>query len=220
MSDLTIIETRPGYKTRPRRPNVKVDALVIHESVSPTKARTVRVLLKKGCGVHYLVDRDGKVYNQTPIDRTLAHAGRLNRRSIGIEVVSPYYPTSVPKDWPDQPRVIPAGWAHRKQYALPPAIQMESLWSLIKHLVNTCEDITTDWVGLLPGNRFAMARVKGAKKRGGIHAHTYTHHADGAFPVLYCYLLSTGIAPVMADDRAVALASGAKRRIQLDQAVT
>jgi len=212
---LQIIEERPGFKSYRRRPKVPVDALVVHESVSPTKARTVKVLLRKNCGVHFLIDRDGVVYDMAPIDRTVAHAGKLNRRSIGIEVVNPYYPTSIPKSWIDRPEVIPARWAHRKQYTVPPDAQLRSLWGLVKYLVDTVDGVAADWVGLLDGNRFAMARVPGAIKRGGIHAHTYTHHADGGFPVLYCYLRSLGLEHAVALVKALDLASGAGRTLKL-----
>jgi len=215
MGNLTIVENRPGFRSYARRPKVKTDAMVVHESVSPTKERTVKVLLRKGCGVHFLVDRDGKVYDMAPLDRVVAHAGRLNRRSVGIEVVNPYYPTAIPKSWIDRPEVIPARWAHRKQYTVPPDAQLRSLWDLIKHLVDTLDDVAPDWVGLLGGNRFAMARVKGAAKRGGIQAHTYTHHADGAFPVLYCYLRSLDMEHADAMVSALDLASGAGRVLKL-----
>jgi hypothetical protein len=212
---MELIEEICRFKSYARRPGVPTDTLVVHESVTPSMDRTLVVLQRKGCGVHFLIDRDGTVYKLMSVERYVAHAGKLNRRSVGIEVVNPYYPTGIPKSWTERPQVISGKWAHRGQYAVPPDAQLSALWDLVKHLVDIMDDVSADWVGLLDGNRFAMARVSGAKKRSGIHAHTYTHHADGGFPVLYCYLRSLGWDHAGALDKALDMASGAGRVLKL-----
>ncbi len=48
---------------------------------------TVKTLNDRGLGIHYIVDRDGRSLNQTPLDRIAQHAGATaNPTSVGIEI--------------------------------------------------------------------------------------------------------------------------------------
>ena len=51
-----------------------------------------RTLASRGLSVHYAVSAAGDVVQLASLDRQCAHAGSVNRRSIGIEVCSPGFP--------------------------------------------------------------------------------------------------------------------------------
>jgi hypothetical protein len=168
-----------------------IDEAVVHESAIASAASTVRALSRRGLGVHLMVAPDGTVTQHGDLaNDLLAHAGRHNRRSVGVEVVTPYYPDRLLPDHPWS-RVIEARWAHRGRYVLPTPAQAEAVALLIGWLTSSAAvglEIPRRWIGL-DGTRMAMGRVPGADRpRPGIAAHTYWHHADGAWLALYAWL--------------------------------
>lgn len=85
---MNVVLAHAGFADRPRR--VAPDLIVIHEPVIADAGApdlTERVLKRRGLGVHYAVGTDGVAYKLAPVDRVEAHAGSLNGRSIGIEVL-------------------------------------------------------------------------------------------------------------------------------------
>lgn len=200
-----------------------VSEVVVHESVTRSAADTVAVLKRRGLGVHLIVAEDGRVtqHGDLALDR-LAHAGGHNGPSVGVEVVNPYYPTHL-RDGLPWSRVIDAPWAHRDRYVLPTPEQAEATARLVGWLTSPAAvlSIPRTWRGL-DGTRLAMGRVSGSdERRPGIWAHHYFHHADGAWPVLYAWLrLEAGLAPCAAYEEAVHRATGARRRVELDDLMT
>jgi hypothetical protein len=196
-----------------------VTEVVVHESVTRSAADTVAVLKRRKLGVHLIVAPDGRVTQHGDLahDR-LAHAGGHNGPSVGIEVVNPYYATYL-RDGLPWSRVIGAPWAHRGRYVLPTPEQAEATALLVGWLTSPAAEglsIPRTWRGL-EGAHFAMGRVPGGdERRPGIWAHTYFHHGDGAWLVLYAWLrLEAGLAPCAAFEEAARRATGARRRVDL-----
>lgn len=205
--------------------------IVIHESVTHDPLvldpgdkpdATERVLNRRGLGVHFMIgvdsDGTGVVVQHNPINDAVAHIGALNPASIGIEVVSPYYPLSngkAPAPWSD---VIDAPWAHKGRYVLPLPEQCEQLFQLIETI---CEwfpmmrpvpalDTTT--------NTYRLTQVHRTWSGGWTAAHAHIGgHADGAWPLLYVVLRRRGHSPAAAYEIAATLATGAHDVVRLPQ---
>lgn len=202
--------------TGANRSGPPVAEFVIHETVTRSAADAVRVLKRRGLGVHFIVDEHGAVdqHGDPALDR-LAHAGRRhNDASVGVEVVNPYYPRYLRRGlhWS---RVIDAPWAHLKEYVLPTPAQAEATAQLIAWMTSSAAEglsIPRQWVGLR-GTHLEMNRVPEARNATpGILAHTYFGHADGAWLVLYALLrLEVGFAPCVAYEEAALRAEGVRR---------
>jgi N-acetyl-anhydromuramyl-L-alanine amidase AmpD len=66
-----------------------------------------QTLLARRLSVHFVVGADGEVVQFASLDRRCAHAGGVNDRSIGIEVVSPGYPGDLrEREWQRSGRTI------------------------------------------------------------------------------------------------------------------
>lgn len=193
-----------------------VSEIIVHESVTATAEDAVSVLRKRGYGLHLVIDPAGGVtqHGDLATDR-LVHAGGHNGPSVGIEFVNLYYASLLRKHHP-WTTVIRTAWAHKKQYVVPTVWQLEAGTALLRWitaLVGTDLEVPRRWIGLAPDKpRLRMGRVPGADaRRGGIYAHHYFHHADGAFPVAYAFLrLEVGLDARDAYAEAVRLASGVK----------
>lgn len=176
---------KPFAPAKPRREEVPVDMIVIHESCTRTRADCERILRRKGLGVHVLVDEFGQVwlYND-PAQEALGHAGTLNTRSIGVELISPYYPDDATgKIWAAQPR-IKARWAHKGWYVVPPLDNLEALYNAIRSLCGA--------------HNIACTVVGKISPKGGILAHAdspHDAHADGLFPARYIQQRLWGASP-------------------------
>lgn len=196
-----------GFDWRRRR--LAVDTLVVHESVTHSVEATIAVLKRRNLGVHLVITPGGEVLELAPSDHVVFHAGELNGRSVGIEVVSPYYPGAdghAPAPWQ---RVIEARWAHKGRYVVPLPVQLEALWDLLQHLA-VALPLPLTWPGLVSRQRFALSVVAGAEDATGVQAHIYTAHADGGVPVLYSWLRSRGLEATEAYETVVRLATGAR----------
>ena len=201
-----------------KRGDREVTEFIIHESVTRSRETTIAVLQERRLGVHLIIDSDGSVtqHGDLQTDR-LAHAGGHNGPSIGVELVTPYYPNRRKDDDPWR-RVIDAPWAHRGEYAVPSFEQVEALAVLTRWLLSDrCPlAIPSEWIGL-ESRAFRMARVPGAEQRGpGVYAHTYFHHADGAFPTLYAWMrVVGGIAPSRAYEEAIRRVTDVQRQVNV-----
>jgi len=200
-----------------------VTELVIHETVTRSAADTVAVLRKRRLSVHLILDEHGRFtqHGDLVVDR-LAHASQHNGASIGIEVVTPYYPEYL-KPGMAWSTVIDAPWAHKKKYVLPTPAQAEAVARFIEWVTSPASGlaIPRTWIGLAAG-ALTMGQVESAAKlRPGLYAHHYFGHADGAWLVLYAWLrLEAGLAPEAAFDEAVRRATGVRRRVDLSDLIT
>ncbi|ACY13301.1 N-acetylmuramoyl-L-alanine amidase [Haliangium ochraceum] len=183
-----------------------VNELILHETCTRDVATTVRVLRKRRLGVQLIVAADGEVTQHGDLahDR-LAHAGGHNGPSVGIEVVNPYYPRNL-RDALPWKRVIDAPWAHEKRYVVPTLEQAEATSKLVRLLTGSVAglSIPRTWRGIRDG-KLVMSRLRDGEQRiPGIYAHTYFHHADGAWLVLYAWLrLEAGLPPCVAYEEAI-----------------
>ena len=203
MSDTTQDATvprlgKPFAPSKPRREEVPVDLIVIHESCTRTRSACEAVLRRKGLGVHLIVDEFGQVwlYND-PAAEGVGHAGPLNTRSIGVELISPYYDADATgKIWAAQPR-IKARWAHKGWYVLPLPEQLEALYNAVR--------------GLCGVHNIACTVVGKVTPKGGILAHMdspHDAHADGRFPAAYVQQRLWGLSPEAAMTHCVKALSG------------
>lgn len=76
--------------------------------------------------------------------------------------------------------------------------------------------IPRTWRGLSE-TRLAMSRLADGDQRvPGVYAHTYFHHADGAWLVLYTWLrLEAGMPECIAYEEAIRRATGVRRFVDL-----
>jgi hypothetical protein len=197
-----------------------VTELIIHETVTRSVETTVAVLRQRKLGVHLIVDADGSVTQHGDLhDARLAHAGGHNGPSVGIEVVTPYYPSRLKPADPWK-RVVDAPWAHLGNYVVPTFEQAEATSKLIAWLTSdkaTALQIPRTWIGYSDG-RLQMGSVAGTLRlrQPGVYAHHYFNHADGLFPVLYAWLrLEAGLAPSTAYEEAIRRATGATKHIDV-----
>lgn len=197
----------------------EVNELILHETVTRSTAATVRVLLKRGLGVQLIVGPDGEVTQHGDLAQArLAHAGGHNGPSVGIEVVNPYYPKYASAKLPWK-RIIDAPWAHQRRYVVPTPEQAEATAQLVQRLTSgdvAGLSIPRTWRGLT-GTRLAMSRIADGDQRvPGIYAHTYFHHADGSWLVLYAWLrLDAGMPECIAYEEAIRRTTGVRRFVDL-----
>lgn len=178
------------------RGRTRVDEIVLHESVTRTRAVTVGVLRGKKLGVHLIIDRDGSVTQHAPLTAACAHAEGFgqaslhNERSVGVEVVNRYYGGKAH----DGEDIIEAVWAHKGSYILPTPVQLESLWSVLcaleQHLMLPLvfPGWQRDWLGR---RRFVWGRIT-RHEVPGVMAHARWAHADGLVPEHYALMRSLG----------------------------
>lgn len=84
---------RPGaYGSRN---GTDIDAIVLHHTAGSTASGAANALNNRGLSVHYIVDKDGKIYQMVGDEKRAFHAGQgsgkwenANSRSIGIEIVN------------------------------------------------------------------------------------------------------------------------------------
>ncbi len=194
----------------PRNGSTVIDEIVLHESVTSSRAKTVQVLKARGLSVHVIVDRDGSVTWHAPLADQCAHAGgKHNRRSIAVEVVNRYYGSQADDGVPD----IEAVWAHRGWYILPTLAQCESTWQVVVGLHERISTIPLDFPGIEAGG-FRWGRysvLKRLRPPPGVVAHHRFDHADGLFPEHYCYLRALDYVPAEAYRLTVVAASSGKR---------
>lgn len=213
----------PCFKAR-RRAKTQVTELVLHETVTTSVNTTIAVLRRRKLGVHFIIGPKGAVtqHNDLALDR-LAHAPPHNKRSVGIEVVTPFYPDYLGEGQPWK-QVIHAKWAHKKRYVVPTPEQAEATSRLVEWLTSDAAiplRIPRHWVGLKK-SRMAMGRLlNGRLPKPGVWAHTYFGHSDGAWLVLYSWLrIEAGLDHEDAYDEAVRRTTGNLRRADLCDLVT
>ena len=202
-----------------RQRTTPITHVVVHESTTRTAEAMEATLRKKQYGVHCTLPPEGGIIQHNPLEHRLVHAGGLNGPSVGYEIVNPYYPGWMHSDGP-WTEVIDAPWAHKDQYVVPTREQLEALVALLYTTFDASArnliSVPRQWPGLKNG-RMRMGLIGGEPRlQHGIHAHHYSGHADGGFPVLYAYLrMERGLSPAQAYARAIDLATGASSWITL-----
>ncbi len=202
-----------------RRAKTPIKELVIHETVTTGVTATIAILQRRKLGVHFIVGPDGAVtqHNDLAYDR-VAHAPPHNKYSVGIEIVTPYYPMYLGEGQPWK-QAIEAKWAHKKRYVVPTIAQAEATCRLIEWLTSERAiplEIPRRWLGQKKNSMVMGRLLTGRLPASGIYAHTYFGHADGAWPVLYAWLrIEAGLDQETAYVEAVRRATGNLRRVDL-----
>lgn len=183
------------------------DQIVIHESVTHDKDRTIAVLKARKLSVHFAIDQAGYVSQLMSLTQYGQHAGPLhNKRSIAIEIINPYY---------GRGEGISGVWVDRssrdgsKTYLVPPLPQLEMAFQLIRALTNVTE-IPLDFPGYREG-AFRWGRDELAASKPGVIAHHRSNHADGLFIEHYCLSRTIGLEPEKALEVTLAAAQSGKR---------
>lgn len=194
-----------GAPFKSRRRPAPATLIVLHESVTRTRAAAVSVLQRRppGLGVHYTVDRDGSVQQHVPLVDYCYHAGAgRNANSVGVEIINRYYGAHAVAG----EDVIDAVWAHKGRYILPTELQLAAVWDLVHALGGELG------IGDYPsgtGDVFHWGRVKNVTR--GVSAHHRWAHADGLFPEHYCWLRARGLEHPEAWAATLAAASSGQR---------
>jgi N-acetylmuramoyl-L-alanine amidase len=196
----------------------EVNELVLHETVTSSARATLDVLQQRNLGVHFILGVDGTVHQHGDLrDDFLWHAAEHNPKSVGIEVVNPYYPELMPRggSWS---RTIEAPWAHKGTYVVPPILQAEALATLVGWLLSDAAvgiSIPKKWAGI-SNQRMAMGPTPSGGP--GVYAHHYFGHTDGSWLALYCWLrLEPGLDPETAHEAACQLATKARGSVDLSE---
>lgn len=186
-------------------------SVVLHETCTRSVADTVRTLQNRGLGCHLIVGPGGEVSQHADLATEVTwHAGAHNGPAVGIEVVNPYYPTSVKAGDP-WGRRIAAAWAHRGEYVLPTLASAEAVVSLLRFLTLSDElAVPRRWPSMLGAAAHFQPVSTCAKPTQGIYAHQHCGaHADGAWLVLYAWLrIEAGLSPELAFEEAARRAEG------------
>ncbi len=204
--------TDPGIERfdGPRRHVDDIDQIVLHETVTRSRADAVRVLRKRKLGVHFIVDADGAVFQHADLADQVSHARGHNQRSIGIEIVNPYYPRYLRNGDPWS-GTIDARWADGGRYVLPTLLQAEAVAQLVGWLTgDEGMSIPRRWIGKKAG-RMRLGAVPSAKGSGiCAHQHLGTK-ADGSWPCLFAWFrLETDRDPEAAFDECVTRTRGTR----------
>lgn len=85
-----------GYVMHARRPGTIVNTFVLHHTGGHTAQDCMVTLKNRGLSVHFVLGKDGRVYNLVPVSLVALHAGRsvgpqgpnVNSYSVGVEMVN------------------------------------------------------------------------------------------------------------------------------------
>lgn len=150
----------PGFESDDRNGAI-INQIILHESVTATSAGAVRTLDGDHNSVHFIIDIDGTETQTLDLIKAGRHAGlpngptnSYNKTSIGIEVINQYKPSSDS----DPKRVFPKEtsnripWAAGGRYLLPPQVQLEAVWKLLKRL-------TSGNVAGIPSSQYGLKMI-------------------------------------------------------------
>jgi N-acetyl-anhydromuramyl-L-alanine amidase AmpD len=114
--------------------NGEPTAIVLHHTAGEGNAAQVyRTLKNRGLGIHFVIDSDGKITQMADWKKVVvSHAGSINGRSIGIEIVNRGVPPAI---LGHKREVYMHNFRGKDREFLKfhPA-QVEATWELLKHL--------------------------------------------------------------------------------------
>jgi hypothetical protein len=87
--DLSRAHGRPYVVPREGGAIQSVDLLVLHTTLTYDARTVVPVLMARGLSTHLLVDWDGTIYQLADVGLMALHAGEVNQRSVGIDLINP-----------------------------------------------------------------------------------------------------------------------------------
>jgi N-acetyl-anhydromuramyl-L-alanine amidase AmpD len=107
------VAIQPGIE---RGPMDKINGIVVHQTNGPTAASTFNSYKNEGAnGAHFLIDKDGTIYQTASLKRVTNHVGRLRSRCMLTKQCSPIelgivstlgipalHRHEVKKKWPDR----------------------------------------------------------------------------------------------------------------------
>ncbi|MEM2956188.1 MAG: N-acetylmuramoyl-L-alanine amidase [Candidatus Pacearchaeota archaeon] len=83
------VNTSYTLQSKPRDKDTKINTIVLHHTAGTNFIEAYNFLKNSGNSVHYIIDRDGKIYYLVDETQKAIHAGYpYNDFSIGIELVS------------------------------------------------------------------------------------------------------------------------------------
>jgi N-acetyl-anhydromuramyl-L-alanine amidase AmpD len=85
----------PFFNSFRNRPISNVDTVVLHWASSPILSEAIDKVRAINLGYHFIIDRDGKIYQGSPLNKFVGHAGNsygprgteVNIHSIGIAFI-------------------------------------------------------------------------------------------------------------------------------------
>ena len=216
------------FKHRKRKPQTTTE-IVVHESVTRSRATTQRILDKRNLGVHLMIDADGSVSQHADLAaHRLVHCRSHNGPSVGVEVINPYEPRHLREGSPWTQVMDPAPWAHTRKYVMATEAQCVTLAAVIDWLVDLelVEIPRVFWGVHTNPRRWYLSQVPGtdgsdendlADRHPGIWSHEQIgDHSDGSWPLLVAYLiLSRGMSPGDAYAYAAGIARDSRRYADL-----
>lgn len=168
--------------------------LVIHETAGTSAKGCKRTLQRKGLGVQLIIARNGRLscHGDLLLD-VMSHAGRLNKTSIGIEVVNPYAPKFCRPEYGPYSYKKAEWWTwcpnkKDRRYVLPTVDQLSTLRKLVPWL---CAKLEIPYMFPTRHLNKKQPRIPGAWRgsipRPGIIAHRDfgINRADGRFLLEY-----------------------------------
>lgn len=89
--------TRAGAAVDPDKAEdvrAQVELIVLHDTMTQTRAERIAALIEAGASVHFIIDWDGRVYQTLDLAYAARHTldPAVDGRSIGIELVNPVSP--------------------------------------------------------------------------------------------------------------------------------
>lgn len=182
-----------GEEFRHYKRKAALNQIVIHESITSTVNGTVKVLRKRGLGVHFMIGRGGQVTQHVDINRATSHAKGNNYNSIGIEIVNPWYGKKANSK--NKYKIIKYTqgkhlWATKTGYVVPTSAQMSKLYEVVKWCTSKTS-IPLQIPGHINSDGFRWRRNgKAWAGQPGIIAHNwgFGYHGDGKFPAHYLWL--------------------------------
>lgn len=70
----------------------KIDFFVNHWDATLSAKHCSRILNKRNLSVHFCLDNDGTIYQLVDMQHAAKHAGKANRKSVGVEISNAFYP--------------------------------------------------------------------------------------------------------------------------------
>lgn len=206
----------------------KIRTIVIHETdgTGDSPRALYNSLKAKGYGIHFSVQRSGRIVRHHPLDAAVVHAGPFNDESIGVEAHWRHGET-VPGQAP-----IAAFWTARiptGKSGVPPLAQLESIWKLC---TIACAELgipvrfpgnpggpnpRVDWYTMDRPEQMPRNTRTDPDAEAGIVAHgRWGSHTDGRFQEAYCWFRAQGHSPSAAVQKAVGCSS--KRGLRMHAA--